>query len=326
MSQPEPLRSTRSRSDTPKAKRYKHRFDPTYLGPDDSIGESDCRIIHDVLSSGEADNSFTELKHNIAWRKMYHRTGEVPRLVAVQGTVSPTGAVPIYRHPADESPPLLPFDRTVDWLRKHCEKLVGHSLNHVLIQFYRNGEDNISEHSDKTLDIARGSNIVNLSLGAMRTMTLRTKKPSTSDDTGESTKNATPRTTHRVRLPHNSLFVLGEHTNANWLHSVKADKRPDFEKNEEELDFNGERISLTFRLIGTFVDSKQQIIWGQGATCKEVAGAKRILQGKRAEEVGEQMIIGFGKENHLNGSEFDWQEVYGPGFDVVNFKIGADGD
>lgn len=332
MSQPEPLRTNKPPPNASNSKRQKQRYDPTYLGPDDLIGENDSKIIHNILSLREGDRAFSDLRDNTAWQKMYHRTGEVPRLVAVQGVVSPDGTIPIYRHPADDSPPLLPFDQTVDWLRKQCEGLVKHPLNHVLIQFYRDGEDNISEHSDKTLDIVRGSSIVNLSLGAMRTMTLRTKKGSMQSG-GEGTQpsktasdNVQPRTTHRVRLPHNSLFVLGERTNASWLHSIKADKRPDFEKSQEELDFGGERISLTFRNIGTFIDPHKRIIWGQGATGKNYASAQSILQGRKAEEVGEQMIIGFGKENHLNDSEFDWQKVYGAGFDVVNFEIRSDGD
>lgn len=331
MSQPEPLRASKAMHNASRPNRQKQRSDPTYLGPEDTLGEHDSKIIHNVLPLDEADQAFSDMKHNTAWQKMYHRTGEVPRLVAVQGVVCPDGTIPIYRHPADESPRLLPFDQTVDCLRKRCEDFVKHPLNHVLIQYYRNGEDNISEHSDKTLDIVRGSSIVNLSLGAMRTMTLRTKKES-SRNGAENPKDGTatfassqPRTTHRVRLPHNSLFILGERTNANWLHSIKADKRPGFEKSHEELDFDGERISLTFRNIGTFIDPKKKTIWGQGATCKDLAGAQAILQGQYAEETGEQMIIGFGKENHLNDSEFSWQEVYGAGFDVVNFVIKSDG-
>lgn len=332
MSQPEPIQPARPSQHPSKARKSKTKVDPTYLGPDDLIGEGDSRIVHDVLPTQDANDAFSKLKHDTAWQKMYHRTGEVPRLVAVQGTVAPDGTVPIYRHPADESPPLQTFDKTVDLLRKRCEKLVKHPLNHVLIQYYRNGEDNISEHSDKTLDIVRGSSIVNLSLGAMRTMTLRTKKVSTAIDidnsasSGATLVEAQPRTIRRVRLPHNSLFVLGERTNASWLHAIKADKRPDCEKSQEETGFGGERISLTFRDIGTFIDPQKQTIWGQGATRKTKVGAQNILMGKEAEEVGERMIIGFGKENHLNDSEFDWKEVYGTGFDVVNFEIKAAGD
>lgn len=309
-------------------KKRKKRYEPTFLSPSDPIGDHDTNLVHDVLSSTEASESFAALKHNIAWKKMYHRTGEVPRLVAVQGTVNGDGSIPIYRHPADESPPLTQFDELVDRLRLVCEEKVGHELNHVLIQYYRNGEDNISEHSDKSLDILRGSSIVNLSLGAMRTMTLRLKRASTvsADHTTKlpATINATPaRATQRIKLPHNSLFVLGEQTNANWLHSIRADKRPMAEKSEEELAYDGERISLTFRHIGTFVDLKNELIWGQGATGKTREDAKQILQGDEATKAGEAMIIGFGQENHAPASEWDWEETYGGGYDVVDFKIRA---
>ena len=49
----------------------------------------------------------------------------------------------------------------------------------MLIQLYRTGADHISEHSDKTVDmvdVVGRSRIVNLSLDAWRSMTLRMKK------------------------------------------------------------------------------------------------------------------------------------------------------
>lgn len=330
MSEPNVLPNVESPDSNPKVKRQKHKNDVVFFGPEDSIADGDTKVIYDVLPRETADGFFTSLKNEVVWQKMYHRTGEVPRLVAVQGDVGTDGSIPIYRHPADESPPLLPFDKNVDYLRKQCEKLVGHQLNHVLIQYYRNSEDNISEHSDKTIDIVRGSTIVNLSLGAMRTMTLRTKKVTQAQDSSTSTdpQPATTsmdsnqiRTAQRIRLPHNSLFVLGERTNANWLHAIRADKRPICEKTEDELAFDGQRISLTFRLIGTFIDLERQLIWGQGATSKSRAYAQRILKGRDAETAGEEMIIGFGKENHCIEAEFNRQEVYGKGFDVVNFEV-----
>ena len=45
-------------------------------------------------------------------------------------------------------------------IRDHVEKTLGHPVNHALLQLYRNSEDYISEHSDKTIDVVRGSNIV----------------------------------------------------------------------------------------------------------------------------------------------------------------------
>ena len=122
----------------------------------------------------------------------------------------------------------------------------------------------------------------------------------------------------RIPLPHNSLFILGPRTNQYWLHSIRPDKRRIQEKSAEELDFGGERISLTFRYIGTFINPLDGTIWGQGATEKEKQAAKKILSGPEAEQAGEAMIKAFGLENHLS-DDFDWGAVYGKGFDVVNF-------
>lgn len=288
---------------------------PDDMGPGDSIGAGDSSIIYDLdLPS----NAFELLRDEVNWQKMYHLSGQVPRLVAVQGAVREDGSIPIYRHPADESPPLLPFTKTVDLIRSVVEQQLGHPLNHVLIQLYRDGTDKISEHSDKTLDIVRGSNICNVSLGAQRVMTLRTKadaKTSTLAEEGEEAASAAERQTQKVPMPHNSLFILGETTNMQWLHGIRQDKRPESTKSKEELAFKGERISLTFRHIGTFVNPDSDTIWGQGAVSKDKVNAGKIIHGESTET--ERMIRAFGQENHR--TDFDWNEHYGRGFDVVNF-------
>ena len=122
---------------------------PFILGPGDVIGTGDSQIIHEVLSSQLSEDAFALLKGEVDWQTMHHRGGAVPRLVAVQGEVEEDGGVPVYRHPADESPLLLEFSSTVEAIRKEVEKAIGQSLNHALIQLYRGGDDNISEHSDK---------------------------------------------------------------------------------------------------------------------------------------------------------------------------------
>ena len=163
----------------------------------------------------------------------------------------------------------------------------------------------------QTLDIVRGSSIVNVSLGAQRVMTLRTKKPK---DERAAEKSKVSRQTQRVTMPHNSVFVLGPKTNMQWLHGVRADKRPAEQLAAEEKAFGGARISITFRQIGTFMNEVEETIWGQGASGKTRATAHRIRKGENAEI--EAMIIAFGKENHE--SDFDWDAEYGQGFDVVN--------
>jgi nicotinamidase-related amidase/alkylated DNA repair dioxygenase AlkB len=294
-------------------------------GPADLIGEKDSRIIYTLLpDTDRSQDAFTRLRHEgesceVRWQKMYHRSGEVPRLVAVQGEALADGSIPIYRHPADESPPLLPFSPMVQEIRVEVEQAVGHAVNHVLMQLYRGGADNISEHSDKTLDIVPGSSIVNVSLGAMRKMTLRTKKSSAATALKDNSHAEMKRTVQRIPLPHNSAFILGQGTNKHWLHAIRADNRQVSEKTAEELAFNGERISLTFRQIGTFVHSGRGTIWGQGATSKIEANANLVLEGGQAEREGKLMIRAFGQENHQS-HDFDWEKQYGTGFDVINFS------
>jgi nicotinamidase-related amidase/glutathione S-transferase/alkylated DNA repair dioxygenase AlkB len=328
---------------------------PPALDPGDVIGEGDSRLVVDILLPELKDTAFERLKNEVQWKTMEHRGGEVPRLVAVEAQIGADGSYPIYRHPADESPPVLPFSPITLAIKREVEKLLKHPINHVLIQYYRNGQDYISEHSDKTLDIVRGSSIANVSIGAQRTMTIRTKRPAkdraailpagniaSKDEepdgtSGSNTVNNPPtppptripatrsevqpavsdahiRHVQRIPMPHNSIFILGQTTNMRWLHGIRQDKRPTSIKSAEETAFNGERISLTFRHIGTFLDKAAEHIWGQGARSKSKETAGKVINGDTEEAEG--MIRMFGRENHE--SEFDWDKSYGAGFDALN--------
>lgn len=283
---------------------------PPSLGVGDKIGEGDSSLVLDVLPPELCDTAFKQMIDEVDWNVMYHRGGEVPRRVAVEGEIADDGSFPIYRHPADESPPLRQFSPTVAAIREHVEKALDHPVNHVLIQHYRSGADYISEHSDKTIDVVRGSKIVNVSLGAQRVMTLRLKR----DGVQQVGDSATPRPSQKIPLPHNSMFVLGLDTNAKWLHAINHDKRPIHLKSAEEQFMNGERISLTFRHIGTFLSRDESRIYGQGARGKICDSGHAVICGG-----GEaaKLLEAFGKENQQ--SDFDWEEVYEEGSDVLHF-------
>jgi alkylated DNA repair dioxygenase AlkB len=326
-------------------KKFKNLSNLPSLGPDDTIGEGDSSIKYGLLSKALrdeinpnlplSDTIFRAISHEVQWQKMYHAAGEVPRLVAVQGTIGEDGSKPVYRHPSDQAPPLLPFTKYVDLVRREAEKVVGHPLNHVLIQLYRSGQDYISEHSDKTLDIHKGSSIVNASFGAQRTMRLRTKRTAKKDavDTetaaaetssvasntrGDAAASAgVERVTQRIHMPHNSLFILGLKTNRFWVHGINQDKRAERDRTSEELANNGMRISLTFRQIGTFLSADEDHIWGQGAKSKSKEFSGKCINADDAE--AGKMIDAFGFENK-EGAAFDWDNVYGEGFDVLNLR------
>lgn len=145
-------------------------------------------------------------------------------------------------------------------------------------------------------------------------MTLRTKK------SGNAVRDV-----QRIPLPHNSAFTLGMETNRAWLHGIRADKRPLSLKSTEELAYEGERISLTFRCIGTFLKEKNDelahrqgvtLIWGQGARGKTREGAQTVTNGG---EEAERLLAAFGEEN--KSPDFDWSATYGEGFNVLHLSV-----
>ncbi|KAL5480550.1 hypothetical protein ACEPAI_1820 [Sanghuangporus weigelae] len=286
-------------------------------------GAGDTYLVRDVLPPDDLEGAFACLCEEVQWLTMSHRGGEVPRLVAVQGTIDPDGTVPIYRHPADESPASTPIH--------------SYGTAHPGSILARCGEDYISEHADKTVDIVRGSCIVNVSIGAQHRMTLRTKKNYMPGH--DSKANPSPRTdriTQHIPLPHNSALIMGLETNRLFLHGIRADRRiPTLL--QPETDFNRERISLTFRSIGTFLipapapapaapshttalnestdpASPKWLIWDQGARSKTRDAARPVISSAKESAA---ILYGFGQENHM--SDFDWEKAYGQGFDVINY-------
>jgi hypothetical protein len=122
----------------------------------------------------------------------------------------------------------------------------------------------------------------------------------------------------RFPLPHNSMFVMGLETNRLCRHMIPHDNRPFKLKSPEEQSENGERISLTFRHIGTFLTPDEKKIFGQGAKKKTREEAGDVINYDDAESL--KLINAFSKENH-DAHDFLWEEWYGEGSDVLHFKL-----
>ncbi|PPJ52384.1 hypothetical protein CBER1_09792 [Cercospora berteroae] len=277
------------------------------FGEEKARESAGSRIVHDFMP--DATRLFEELNNEIKWQTMFHQTGQVPRLVCCQATVDEDGSMPVYRHPSDQTLPVERWTPTVERIRQEAEKVAGHPLNHALIQLYRDGNDFISEHSDKTLDIVANSSIINASFGAQRTMRIRTKR-----DKGDTTPVA--RTTYRVPMPHNSMIMMSLPTNAEYLHAINWDRRPACELTDAEKAYGGQRISLTFRHIGTYLNNDSTVIWGDGAVGKTKSAARPVVNGDPTES--EKLIQAFGSENAA--SSINWSEIYDSGSDVLHLK------
>eukprot|EP00040_Diaphanoeca_grandis_P013945 m.70472 g.70472 ORF g.70472 m.70472 type:complete len:395 (-) comp24232_c0_seq1:205-1389(-) len=235
--------------------------------PVTNLGTGDSKVYFDVVPELLAADAFTKVREEVKWSEMLHKGGAVPRLVCMQGEFirdenDKIIAEPVYRHPADMQPPMLPWSPVVATLRDQVSKTIGQPINHALIQWYRDGNDHISSHADKTLDIERGSDITNLSLGATRLMILRDKKGCKTET------DLPPRPSQRVSLVNGSLFSLGWQTNLGMTHEIRQDKRAKNIKLPSELLFDGHRISITFRHVSTFQRHSDKKLYGQGAKFK----------------------------------------------------------
>ena len=269
------------------------------------IGSGDCKYVDSILSDLEKESMFYTIKSEIKWNGMNLKGNSVPRLVDIQSEVyindNSKTMYPLYRHPVDEHPAQIEFTPMVRMLKDRTEDILGFKrgyFNHCLIQLYLGGGSFINDHSDKTLDIARGTCIVNLSLGSVRYMRIKNKEKS--HESIESKK---------IKLENGSLFVLGLETNKNFYHGIKQDNRDIKLKERDETNFNCERISLTFRNIATFIDIDKKIT-GQGARKGPPLDPMKDTT---------EMVRAFGKEN--NDKNFNWQDVYGCGFDSIDLRL-----
>ena len=271
-------------------------------------GSNDSFLLLNIFPTDVADDLFYKLRDEITWNEMRQKGGRVPRDISIQGTIEIENGdsyEPLYRHPADEQPELTSWTPTALKIKERIEERIEQKLNHALIQYYRNGKDFIGEHSDKTLDVLIQSNIVNYSLGATRTMILKHK-----------TQDACKQ---RIKLPHNSLFILGWKTNREWFHSIKQDNRADRDKEPDELLFESQRISLTLRTVATFRNRRTGQMYGQGARVK--TSKEQNSQGEIVDQGDEEsMLMAFSAENKQS-LEFDWNHHYGRGFNALNFKV-----
>lgn len=271
---------------------------------------SDSYVIYDFLEN-HYDYDFDKINKSINWTTMNQYGSPVPRMVCIQALIKPDGLIPVYRHPVDSQPKTEPFNNYVKNLALLLSGKFGCEFNHVLIQLYRNGHDYIGEHSDKTLDIVPGTPIINYTLGATRFLQLKSK---TTDEK------------HHIGLQNNSLFVLGLETNAKYYHLIKQDKRMPSEKLAEELINSGQRISFTFRSIGTWLnpDGKLEGLGASKTNCTDNIDNNTNIQihqhkidsttdPKLIEQI--EMIKAFGHEN--KGTVCDRNLYYPNGFSVI---------
>lgn len=279
-----------------------------------SWGQGDVKVF---TLKPTTEIAWGDIVREVEFTQMTNQGNPVPRMVALMviseqytdGTAKEYLKIPYYRHPHDNNLPITEMTPTVrrimESITRNYENL---DLNHVLIQLYRDGNDTIAAHSDKTLDIDLDTPIFNFSLGSPRVMTLKNKK----------NKNVV----QQIPLRHMEVVEFGLTTNQTWFHEIK--KQADLVPHPE---WNTARISFTFRKICTHLYVPKKSISGNRydiaeLTAPDHASAIIVGQGstfKRFEDYvpgvhTEPDLIGAFSAQNKQSDEFDWNATYGGGF------------
>jgi alkylated DNA repair dioxygenase AlkB len=170
--------------------------------------EGGIRYLPESIPAGVAQQWFEQALRNVGWlsqqRKMYEREVAVPRLLATFSRAS-----------ADLPAPLGEAFEAV-------RALVGAPFNRVGLNLYRDGNDSVALHGDKTERLVPARPIAIVSLGASRRMSIRPK-------TGKG------RSIH-VELEPGSCLVMSYASQFTHEHGIP-----------KLADACGPRISLAFR-------------------------------------------------------------------------------
>ena len=169
------------------------------------------------------NNYFEILKNEITWEQnhitLYGKTHLVPRLTAWYGAKSYTYSK-IVNHPKLWTQSLLILKKLAE---ENCSKL-GYQVefNSVLINYYRDGNDSMSYHSDDEKELGINPVIASISFGDSRIFGF---------------KHQQTKQTIKIELEDNSFVLMAGDTQTHWQHQISKSK------NKQG------RINLTFRAV-----------------------------------------------------------------------------
>ena len=161
------------------------------------------------------------MRAEVTWAEreivLYGKRIMQPRLVGWAGEVA-------YRYSGQTLEP-RPFTDTVRALTERVNAFAGARFNHVLLNRYRDGRDNMGMHADDEPELGPDPVVATLSLGATRRLTLVPRRPRDGER-------------RALELPSGSLLVMRGACQRRFRHGIPREPR-----------VTEERVSLTFRLI-----------------------------------------------------------------------------
>ncbi|CAF0912295.1 unnamed protein product [Rotaria sordida] len=201
------------------------------------LGEGDSWYEESLFSSNESIEILKQLDEQIVYLpreqfqfKIFNTINLLPRDKAFYGDVYSDGSYPLYRYESKKDiiyPEVKAWPPVLKRLRDRLFEITGQKCNHCVVNQYRDNNDHIGYHFDKTRDFVNDSNVLVFSFGGERILRLKHNGSKITED---------------IHLKSGSLFDLGWKSNSIWKHSIIKTKRS-----------CERRVSLTYRLIKTIL-------------------------------------------------------------------------
>jgi alkylated DNA repair dioxygenase AlkB len=197
-------------------------FEKTEWEPIPAV-DAEIRLWRSFLPPDSALTLLEQIRHSVAWRqdkiRLYGKEHFLPRL---QQWFGDSGHV--YRWSGIEMIP-EPWSPTLLEVKAKVESASGAEFNSLLVNYYRNGSDTVSWHSDDEPSLGSNPTIASVSLGITRDFLLRHK-----------TRSEVPKLS--LQLTNGSLLVMAGSTQKFWEHTIPR-----------RAGIDRPRINLTFRNI-----------------------------------------------------------------------------
>jgi alkylated DNA repair dioxygenase AlkB len=158
-----------------------------------------------------------------------------------------------------------PIPQCLNELREVTEGTTGDTFNFCLVNYYADGKDSISYHSDDERFLGPNPSIASFTLGAKRDFLMKHKPIAPTE--GETTPDP-----GQIKLPLESgdMILMRGKTQSMWLHSIPK---------RAGVDANKGRINITFRkaLVKSGTENYYQYNVGNGGVYRWDAREKKMV-------------------------------------------------
>lgn len=130
------------------------------------------------------------------------------------------------------------FPEMLETVRQKIQEITGYEFSYANLNYYANGRDYISIHSDN--ELAEGDIVASISLGATRRFVMYEY---------DKESNTRRKLTHQVKLNHGDLFIMDYNSgNARYQHALPSVTKFDFYTNGVYGEPYKGRININFRV------------------------------------------------------------------------------